>query len=68
MASINASLVEMAEKLNLDVSDCHTGSIKGMLDAMSVARGAEPTHTGTITEGIRVFKETVQEPTEEPNH
>ena len=59
MASIASKLVEMAERMNLDVSDCHSGNIKTVLDAITTARGGEVIDSGVIATGVQSLAETV---------
>lgn len=48
MASIASKLVEMAEKMEIDVSNCQSGNIKTVLDAITIGRDGEVLNSGVI--------------------
>ena len=64
MATITSKLVEMAENMGVDISDCQSGNIKTVLDAITTARGGEVLDSGVIATGVHSLAGTV-EPAEE---
>lgn len=70
MATIASKLVGMAEQMGVDISDCQSGNIKTVLDAITVARGGEVLDSGVIATGIYSMTSTVtpiNEETAEPD-
>lgn len=65
MASIASKLVEMAENMGVDISDCQSGNIKTVLDAITTARDGEVLDSGVIATGVHSLAGTV-EPAKEP--
>lgn len=59
MASIASKLVEMAEKMDIDVSNCQSGNIKTVLDAITIGRDGEVLNSGVIATGIHSLNETI---------
>lgn len=59
MATIASKLVGMAEQMGVDISDCQSGNIKTVLDAITVARGGEVLNSGVIATGIHSLNETI---------
>ena len=60
MATITSKLVEMAENMGVDISDCQSGNIKTVLDAITIARGGEVLNSGVIATGIHSLAGTVE--------
>lgn len=67
MATIAFELANMAEAMGVDISDCHSGNVKTVLDAITVARGGEAINSGVISTGILSMTGTIEPAEEEAN-